>query len=129
MATFKSIEDIEAWQLARDLTREIYQVSGRGAFSRDYALRDQVRRACISVMSNIAEGFERNGTGEFLQFLAIAKGSIGELRSQMYIAFDQQYIDKAAFDRLSVTTSKIGNMIGGLMDYLRKTPIKGTKYK
>ena len=80
-------------------------------------------------MSNIAEGFERNGTGEFLQFLSIAKGSVGELKSQMYIAYDQHYLDKTEFDRLSATTSKIGNMIGGVMEYLRKTSIKGAKYK
>lgn len=74
MATFQSFEDIEAWQQARTLTRKIYDASGRGNFAKDFGLRDQIRRASVSIMSNIAEGFERGGKAEFIQFLAMAKG-------------------------------------------------------
>ena len=83
MATFKRFEDIEAWQLAREFTAKIYRLSKVPPFSRDFALRDQMRRAAVSVMSNIAEGFERGGTKEFLHFLSIAKGSAGELEAQL----------------------------------------------
>ncbi len=80
-------------------------------------------------MSNIAEGFERSGTGEFNQFLSTAKGSAGEVRSQLYVALDQEYFSTAIFDRLSKQTTEIGRMISGLMTYLRKSGIKGTKFK
>ena len=81
------------------------------------------------MMSNIAEGFERGGTGEFLQFLAMAKGSTGEIRAQLYIAFDQEYFGKGTFDQLSGQAKEISRMIGSLMNYLKKTKIKGTKFK
>ncbi len=83
MAKIEKFEDIESWKFARDTTRLIYEVSSKGDFSRDFALRDQIRRSTISIMSNIAEGFERGGDKEFVQFLAIAKGSWGEARAQM----------------------------------------------
>jgi len=129
VATFESFEDIEAWQKGRELTREIYAISHHGPFAKDFGLRDQIRRACVSIISNIAEGFERGGTREFLQFLAIAKGSSGEVRSQLYVALDQGYIAKEAFDRLAALTTETGRLIGGLMNYLRKTDIRGTKYR
>ncbi len=129
MSTFKSFEDIEAWQKSRALTRRIYDHSNKGFLSRDFSLRDQMRRACISMMSNIAEGFERSGTGEFLQFLAISKGSTGELRAHLYIALDQGYLDKEIFDELSSQAKEISRMVGSLMNYLKKTKIKGTKYR
>jgi four helix bundle protein len=94
MGTFKSFEEIEAWQKSRQLTGQIYEQSNKGLLSKDFGLRDQMRKACISMMSNVAEGFERSGTGEFLQFLAMAKGSAGEIRAQLYIALDQGYFDK-----------------------------------
>ena len=78
MSTFSTFEEIEAWQKARELTKRIYQISARGSFSKDFGLRDQVRRASVSIMSNVAEGYERGGTKEFLQFLSIAKGSVGD---------------------------------------------------
>jgi four helix bundle protein len=129
MATFQSFEEIEVWQEARELTREIYTISSQGSFSKDFGLRDQIRRASVSIMSNIAEGFERSGRGEFVQFLAMAKGSAGEVRSQIYVAVDQNYINKEAFERLHELTTKISRMITGLMNYLRKSNIKGTKFK
>ncbi len=129
MGTFKCFEEIGAWQKARELTREIYAISRRGFFAKDFGLRDQIRRASVSVMSNIAEGFERGGTPEFMQFLSIAKGSVGEVRSQLYVAFDQSYLNKEEFDRVFALTLETGRMISGLMTYLRKTSMKGTKYK
>lgn len=129
MPTFERFEEIEAWQRARDLSGEIYRVSGKGAFAKDFGLRDQMRRASISMMSNIAEGFERSGSGEFVQFLAIAKGSAGEVRSHLYIALDQKYIDREIFSRLSHSATDTARMVAGLMNYLRKAGIKGTKYK
>jgi four helix bundle protein len=104
-------------------------VTGKGEFSRDYGLKDQIRRASVSIMSNIAEGFERSGTGEFMQFLATAKGSAGEVRSQLYVALDQGYIDQAAFEGLANSATQISRMISGLMSYLRRSGMKGTKFK
>ena len=129
MATFQKFEDIEAWQRARKLTREIYTVSNENPFSKDFGLRDQIRKASVSIMSNIAEGFERGGTKEFIQFLSIAKGSSGELRSQLYVALDRGYLKEEMFDRLLVTALETSRMISGLINYLRKSKMKGTKYK
>jgi len=92
MASFRTFEEIEAWKKSRELVRAIYQATSLGAFSTDYGLRDQIRRASVSIMSNIAEGFEREGTREFVQFLSMAKASAGEVRSQLYVALDQGYI-------------------------------------
>lgn len=129
MATFRRFEEIEGWQLARKLTREIYSVSSQGAFAKDFGLRDQIQRASVSVMSNIAEGFERGGTKEFIQFLSVAKGSLGELRTQLYVALDQEYIDQPTFDQLNHLADETARKIGGLISYLRKTKMRGTKYK
>jgi four helix bundle protein len=97
VGTFQNFEETEVWRKARELSRIVYRVSSIGPFAREYGLRDQIRRASVSVMSNIAEGFEREGTREFLQFLSMAKGSAGETRSSLYIAFDQGYIDEIVF--------------------------------
>jgi four helix bundle protein len=129
MPSFKTFKDIAAWQQARELTRDIYAASNGGAFSKDFGLRDQIRRASVSFMANIAEGHERSGTGEFVQFLSMAKGSAGEVESHLYVAFDLGYLDKATFERLSSATAETGRMIGALMQYLRKSGIKGGKYK
>jgi four helix bundle protein len=129
MATITKFEDIEAWQKARELTREVYAASNTGLFAKDYGLRDQIRRATVSIMSNIAEGFERGGDKEFGQFIAQAKGSSAEVRAQLYVAFDQSYIDKPTFDRLAELTIHINRMLAGLMKYLRSSEFKGSKYK
>lgn len=129
MATFKSFEDIEAWQKARELTQRIYEVSNKGSFARDYGLKDQIRRACVSTMSNIAEGYERGGTKEFIQFLSTAKGSSGEVRSQLYVALDQAYIDSKTFGQLSDLVKEISRMVTGLMKYLKRSELRGTKFK
>ena len=88
----RNFEDLEIWKDARALTREIYQLTRDSKFSKDFALRDQIRRAAVSIMSNIAEGFERGGNQEFIQFLYVAKASCGEVRSQLYVALDQSYV-------------------------------------
>jgi four helix bundle protein len=129
MATFQSFEEIEAWRKARELTRRVYTATNGGSFSKDFGLRDQIRRASVSIMSNIAEGCERSGTGEFVQFLAIAKGSAGEVRAQLYVAFDQGYLEQDVFEELLSTAAQISRMLSGLMTYLRKSDLAGTKYK
>lgn len=128
MGTFKTFEEIGAWQEARELTNQVYAVSNKGPFSKDFGLRDQIRRSSVSVMSNIAEGFDRGGTAEFIHFLSISKGSAAEVKSQLYIALDQTYIDAEVFKHLSTLADEIGRMIAGLMIYLRKSGIKGSKY-
>ena len=129
MATFRSFEEIEAWRKARQLTEEVYRVNATGGFARDYPLRDQLRRACVSVMSNIAEGFERDGNGEFVQFLPVAKGTVDEVRSQLYIAVDRRCITGPAFISLSERCSEVSRMIAGLIEYFRSSTIRDGKYK
>jgi len=129
MANFHTFEEIEAWQKSREPANLIYGVTAQGAFSRDFGLKDQIRRASVSIMSNIAEGFERSGTGEFIQFLATAKGSAGEVRSQLYVALDQGYVASEEFDRLYHSALQISRMVSGLMSYLRRAGLKGTKFK
>jgi four helix bundle protein len=128
MAKFSTFEEIEAWQRVRELAKSIYRITSHGAFAGDRALCVQIRRASISIMANIAEGFERNGKKEFIQFLSVAKGSSGEVRAHLYIALDQGYIDQKGFDALSDISRNISRMIGGLIKYLRSTQMKGAKY-
>ena len=119
-AKWERFEDLIAWQKARELTREIYAVSQMDGFARDYALVSQIRRAAISVMSNIAEGFERRGRGEFQHFLSIAKASCAEVRSQLYIAYDVSYIDEATFQKLFAQAEEVGRILGGLRATIEK---------
>ena len=128
MATIERFEDIEAWQTARTLRRTVYRLTRSKPFSSDFALVDQIRRAAISPGSNIAEGFERGGNREFIQFLSNAKGSVGEIKDQLYCALDENYITQAQFDetyRLAESTSRL---IGGFMTYLRKAELTGHKF-
>jgi len=129
MATIEKFEDLEAWKIAREVTREIYRVSKNDLFVRDYGLRDQICRASVSVMSNIAEGFERDGSKEFVNFLSIAKGSSGEVRSQLYVALDQDYISENEFNLIYGKTTQNSRIIAGLMNYLKQSGVKGIKYK
>jgi len=122
-------EDLEIWKSARELTNKIYSITGSSAFSKDFGLRDQIRRASVSIMSNIAEGYERSGNQELMQFLSIAKGSCGEVRCQLYIAMDQNYVDKKEGDQLIDSCKKISIMINNFMEYLKRSPYKGPKYK
>jgi four helix bundle protein len=113
-------EDLVAWQKARELARDIYRVTDEGRFGKDFALRDQIRRASISVMSNVAEGFDRASRGEFHQFLVIAKGSCAEVRSQLYIALDAGYLSQQAFEGLLGQTEELSRIIGGLRAAVEK---------
>jgi four helix bundle protein len=129
MATIQSFEEIEAWQKARELTQTVYACSGKGAFAKDFGLRDQIRRAAVSIMSNIAEGFERGGSAEFVQFLAIAKGSTGEVEAQLFVALDQGYINQEQFDFIRALAASTKKLVAGFMNYLKSSDIKGQKFK
>ncbi|MFQ5714236.1 MAG: four helix bundle protein [Candidatus Scalinduaceae bacterium] len=122
-------EDLEVWILSRELTNKIYNVSSNGRFAKDFGLRDQIRRAAVSIMSNIAEGYERGGNQEFIQFLSIAKASCGEVRSQLYVAMDQNYINKKECSQLIDEFKKLSIMINNFIEYLKGSRYKGTKYK
>lgn len=129
MARLEKFEDIEAWKQARLLTKRIYEATSHGDFSRDFALRDQIRRAAISVASNIAEGFERGGNREFIQFLAVAKGSVGEVQAQLYVALDAGHISQAQFDELRAIAGSVTRLLGGFIRYLQNSELKGRKFK
>src|ERR1043166_6326019 len=129
MARLERFEDVDAWKVARELTKLIYQVTAAGEFARDFGLRDQIRRAAVSILSNIAEGFERGGNKEFLQFLSQAKGSCGEIRAQLYVALDQTYISDIQFQELLEQTVRISRLIAGLMKYLSTSDMRGSKYR
>ena len=107
-------EELLAWQKAKRLCVEIYRITGQGAFARDFGLRDQIRRAAVSVMSNIAEGFERNSRAEFARFLAIARGSAGEVRSQLYLARELEYINERDSGVLLESCTEITRILIGL---------------
>jgi four helix bundle protein len=122
-------EDLEIWKEARRLTKEIYRVTSGPKFSKDFSLRDQIRSAVVSIMSNVAEGFERGGNQEFCQFLYIAKGSCGEVRSQLYVSVDQGYISANESEELLNSLKRLSSMIGSLINYLKRSGMKGAKYK
>jgi four helix bundle protein len=113
-------EDLIAWQKARLLTADIYRITALGEFSKDFGLRDQIRRAAVSVMSNIAEGFDRGSRGEFHQYLVIAKASCAEVRSQLYVAHDVGYIVQEIFSNLYRNTDELSRIIGGLRAAVQK---------
>ena len=129
MAKIERFEDMISWQKARELTKRVYQISKRGDFGKDFELRGQMRSASISVMSNIAEGFERGGDKEFIQFLSTAKGSCGEVRSQLYVALDQSYITPAEFAGISTEAVEVSRLVAGFMGYLRQSELRGNKFK
>jgi len=120
MTAIKRFEDIVAWQGARALVKEVYTLTQCGSFARDYGLRDQMQRASVSVMSNIAEGYERDNDKEFRHFLAIAKASAGEVRSLLYVALDLEYIDLPTHERLEQQGVRLSRQIASFMHYLSK---------
>ena len=119
MGRIERFEDILAWQRAREMTSRIYEISRHGEFAGDFALKDQIRRSGVSTMSNIAEGFERDGDREFARFLAISKGSCGEVRSQLYVALDAAFVTQQQFDELYSLSVEVSRMIAGLKKYLK----------
>jgi len=125
----KSFEDLEIWKKGMELVGVVYDLTSKGAFIKDFALKEQIRRAVISIPSNIAEGFERGSNTEFIQFLFIAKGSSGEVKTQLRIAFNRNYITKPELDSTVKLLIEISSMIKGLINYLSKTSIKGEKYR
>ncbi|HLP14470.1 MAG TPA: four helix bundle protein [Flavobacteriales bacterium] len=129
MGKIKRFEDFDFWQRARALNQEIYKIMNYEGLSKDYKLKEQMNGSSGSIMDNIAEGFERDGSKEFKNFLGYSKGSAGELKSQLYRALDRNYITKEEFDKLYDETDQMGRMIGGFMNYLKITEFKGNKFK
>ena len=129
MATIKRFEDIEAWQKARLLAKEIYAISVETNLSKDFRFRDQINAAAGSVMDNIAEGFERGGKLELINFLTISKGSCAEVRSQLYRCCDRNFIDENKLNELLKLAEETGGMFARWISYLNQTDIKGSKFK
>lgn len=119
MATFKRFEDIQAWQKARVLVKDIYLLSASGEFGRDFELRNQIRRSTISIVSNIAEGQGRRTDKDFAHFLNMSLGSVAETKSHLYLALDLDYISKEVFDGLFIKADEIGKMLFALSEHLR----------
>lgn len=125
----EGFEDLVVWQKARELVKKVYELTKGKEFSKDFSLVDQLRRAAVSVLSNITEGFERGSNVEFIQFLYMAKGSCGEVRAQLYVARDQGYVASEDFDSLKGLTRQVAGMLGNLIEYLKGSELKGTKFK
>ncbi len=122
-------EDLEIWQDARELCKFVFKITIKEPFCHDYKLRDQIRTSSGSIMDNIAEGYERDGNKEFIQFLSISKGSCGECRSQSYRAFDYGYIEQDTLDELINETTSLGKQIAGFISYLKRSDLRGTKFR
>ena len=129
MGTIRKFEDMEIWVDARVLVKEVYALTHHSLFSKDFSLKDQIRRSSSSVMDNVAEGFDRGGKKEFIHFLTISNGSLSETKSQLYRALDLNYITEEEFNNCYEKASKIGKMIGGFIKYLQQTEYKGHKFK
>lgn len=121
MATIERFEDILAWQKAREATVVVYGITSRGHFSKDFGLRDQIRRSSVSIMANIAEGFGRKSDKEFANFLNIAHGSVAETQSHLYVAIDLGYMDSTQFADLYTTFEEVSKMVMAFSKHLRKT--------
>ena len=128
MATVNTFEELDIWQLGREICQDVWDKFENTSLGRDFELRNQMNGSSGSIMDNIAEGFERNGRKEFIQFLSYSKGSCGELRAQLYRAFDRKHISKEEFEFLKVKTITESKKIGSFMSYLIKSDIKGSKF-
>ena len=129
MAVVRRFEDLEVWIAAKDASVMIYKITENESLRKDFGLKDQIRRASISVISNIAEGFERNGNKEFIQFLSIAKGSAGEVRAQLYIIKELNFINEEEFVLLYEKVTQVSKMLSGFINYIKQSELKGTKFK
>jgi len=128
MASIQKFEDIAAWQKGRELTQQFYRSTSREKFRHAFTLKDQIKRAASSITSNIAEGFERGGNREFIRFLSVPKGSASELKSQLYIALDAEYIYKQEFDDLDQQTHSIVLLLAGFIKYRKRSGFRGQKF-
>ena len=128
MATISKFEDLEVWRKARTLCVLIHSMTCTSEFAKDFDLKNQIKRSSGSCMDNIAEGFEREGNKEFRNFLSIAKGSIGETRSQLYRAFDCRYVNQEQFEKGKILCEELSKNINGFMAYLKKSEYKGNKF-
>ena len=128
MSTFTRFEEIESWKKARELTGAVYRVTRQAELARDFGLRDQLRRASVSIMANIAEGFGRGGNKEFVSFLSTARGSCAETKSHLYVARDAAELGQTEFDRLYAMATEVEGLISGLMKYLAATDARGRKF-
>jgi four helix bundle protein len=124
----KYFEDLEVWRLSRNLTNQVYKITKEKGFSKDFGLIEQIRRSAVSIISNIAEGFERGGNKEFIQYLYVAKGSCGELRSQLYVAFDQNYITRQTLKEMIELAKIVSIKLNNLIQALKASNLKGSKY-
>ena len=128
MPTIKQFEDLEIWQMAREQANVLWKIYCEGTFAKDYELRNQIIRSSGSVMDNIAERFERTGNKEFINFLLISKASNGEVRSQLYRAFDRLHINQEKFDELKNKTENLSKKITAFIKYLKDSEFKGFRY-
>lgn len=124
-----SFEQLEVWQRANELSRRVFDISQKGSLKKDFGLRDQILRSAGSISDNIAEGYERDGKRELIQFLSIAKGSAGELRSQLYRARDRGHFTQEEFDELYRNVLSISKMLAGFIHYLKQSEYTGTKFR
>jgi four helix bundle protein len=129
MSKIEKFEDVVAWQKARELTKEIYGQTKIGAFAKDFGLKVQIQRASVSIKSNVAEGFDRGGDKELLQFLSMSKGSCAEVKSHWYAALDQQYLAPTQFTLLYHQAGEVGRVLSGLVGYLRQSGLRGQKFE
>lgn len=129
MGKVSGFEDLEIWNLAREICKDVWHLFETSPLGKDYGLMNQMNSSSGSVMDNIAEGYERNGNKEFIQFLSIAKASNGELRSQIYRCLDRNHISKTEHDALLERTIILGKKIGAFIAYLKKSERKGSKYE
>lgn len=129
MATVQKFEDLEVWQMARELSRKIYPLTFEDPIAKDFRFKDQLRGSCGSIMDNIAEGFERGSKLEFINSLTIAKGETGEMKSQLYRGFDNNYFPKELFDELYGLANILTKKLTAFIRYLNKSTIKGQKFK